>query len=164
MEGFGKYKGEGDASSPENYQLKWHKFLIYFGLWFIACSRAGTALMCMQGTVDLYSNQPELVYAQYSGLRTVIVARGIVLLAVVAYMIYVRFQLSGLRTGAPRKLSILFIANIAINLLYLLAVTVITDMTLTSLMGEITGTLFINIIMLFVNQNYYSKRLELFVN
>ena len=89
---------------------------------------------------------------------------GLVLLALAAYMIYVRFQLAGFRIDAPRKLSILYGVNLGCSVVYLLAVSAVTRLSLGSIMGDIAGTVFGSILMLFINQNYYNKRLELFVN
>ena len=86
------------------------------------------------------------------------------MLALAAYMIYVRFQLAGFRIDAPRKLSILYCANLGCSVVYLLAVSAVTKLSLGSMMGDIAGTVFGSILMLFINQNYYNKRLELFVN
>ena len=164
MENFGQYNGSQNASSPENYKLKWHKFLIYFALWASAVVNVGTAIMCIDGTINIYDGQNELIVSNYSRLRTVLLIRGLVLLAIVAYTIYTRFQLAGFRVNAPRKLSIFYGLNLAASLLYLLAISSITHMTISSLVGEIVMQIFINILMIFINQNYYSKRLELFVN
>ena len=162
MENFGQYNGSQDASSPDNYKLKWHKFLIYFALWAGAVVNAGSALRYINGTV--YEENSEAVYALFSGLRTVDLAWGLVLLAMSAYMIYVRFQLAGFRIDAPRKLSILYIASLAASAVYLLALSAVTHQSLGSFMGDIVAPMFGSILMLFINQNYYGKRLELFVN
>ena len=42
--------------------------------------------------------------------------------------------------------------------------TRLSRLSLGSIMGDIAGTVFGSILMLFINQNYYNKRLELFVN
>ena len=162
MENFGQYNGSQNASSPENYKLKWHKFLIYFALWAGAIMNTGNAVLCIKGTQ--YAEQSEQIYALFGGLKTVDLAWGIVLLAIAAYMIYVRFQLAGFRIDAPRKLSILYIVSLVGSVAYLLAVSAVTHQALGSFMSDIVGPIFVSILMLFINQNYYSKRLELFVN
>ena len=162
MENFGKYSSPANTPSPENYKLKWHKFLIYFALWLGALANAGTAFGCIAGTA--YEGKSEQVYALYSQLRAVDLIWGIVLLALAANMIYVRFQLAGFRIGAPRKLSILYIANLVCSTGYLLAVSAVTHMSLSSIMSDVAVNLFGSILMLFINQNYYNKRLELFIN
>ena len=162
MENFGQYNGSQNAASPENHKLKWHKFLIYFALWAGAIMNTGNALLCINGTQ--YAEQSEQIYALFSGLKTVDLVWGIVLLAIAAYMIYVRFQLAGFRINAPRKLSILYGISLGASALYLLAVSAVTHQSLGSFMGDIVAPIFLSILMLFVNQNYYSKRLELFVN
>ena len=162
MENFGQYNGSQNASSPENYKLKWHKFLIYFALWAGAIMNTGNAVLCIQGTQ--YAERSEQVYALFPSLRTVDLFWGIVLLAIAAYMIYVRFQLAGFRINAPRKLSTLYIISLAASVLYLLAVSAVTHQALSSFISDIVASIFSSILMLFINQNYYNKRLELFVN
>ena len=161
MENFGKYTGSQDAPQ-RSFQLKWHKFLIYFALWAGALINAGNAVMCINGTQ--YQEQSEQIYAMYSGLKTLDLAWGIVLLGICAYMIYVRFQLAGFRIGAPRKLSILYIMNLVCSLAYLLAFSAVTHLSLGAMASKIIPSIFSSILLLFLNQNYYSKRLELFVN
>ena len=162
MDNFGQYNSPQNPPSPESFKLKWHKFLIYFALWAGALANAGSAVQCISGTV--YGSESARVYTTYSGLRTVDMGWGLVLLALAAYMIYVRFQLAGFRIDAPRKLSILYGVNLGCSVVYLLAVSAATRLSLGSIMGDIAGTVFGSILMLFINQNYYNKRLELFVN
>ena len=155
MENFGQYNSPQNASSPENYKLKWHKFLIYFALF-------ASMVLCINGTQ--YQERSEQVYSLFPGLRTVDLVWGIVLLAICAYMIYVRFQLAGFRINAPRKLSTLYIVSLACTAVYLLAFSAVTHQSLGSFMGDIAASAFSSILMLFINQNYYNKRLELFIN
>ncbi len=162
MENFGKYSSPANTPSPENYKLKWHKFLIYFGLWAGAILNASNAVLCINGTQ--YQERSEQVYSLFPGLRTVDLVWGIVLLAICAYMIYVRFQLARFRINAPRKLSTLYIVSLACTAVYLLAFSAVTHQSLGSFMGDIAASAFSSILMLFINQNYYNKRLELFIN
>ncbi len=162
MDNFGRYESGPSAPSPENYKLKWHKFLIYFALWAGALANAGNAVSCINGTV--YEDQSQVIYETFSGLRAVDLAWGLALLALAAYMIYVRFQLAGYRYDAPRKLSIMYVVNLGASLLYLLALSAVTHLSLGAIMGDVAGAIIGSVIMLFINQNYYSKRLELFIN
>ncbi|MBQ4435465.1 MAG: hypothetical protein II879_05155 [Clostridia bacterium] len=162
MENFGRYNGSPSGASPENFKLKWHKFLIWFALWMGALGNAVNAIGLIGGTA--YVDQSEEIYAAFERLRVIDLVWGIVLLGLSAYMIYVRFQLAGFRIDAPKKLSILYVANLVCSLGYLLAVSSVTHLSLRTIMSEITVTLIGSILMLFINQNYYNKRLELFVN
>ena len=162
MDNFGQYNSPQNPPSSAGYKLKWHKYLIYFALWAGALANAGTAVQCISGTV--YGSESAKVYATFSGLRTVDLGWGLVLLALSAYMIYVRFQLAGFRIDAPRKLSILYGADLGCSVVYLLAISAVTKQSLGSMTGNAAGTVFGSILMLFINQNYYNKRLELFVN
>ena len=162
MDNFGRYEPPQSAPSPENYQLKWHKFLIYFSLWAGAIINASQAITLIGGTA--YGANTETLYRMYGSLKGIDLFWGIALLGLAGYMIYVRFQLAGFRIGAPKKLSILYIANLVCSLAYMLAVCAVTQLSLRDILSDIAVSLFGSIVMLFVNQNYYSKRLELFVN
>ncbi len=160
MENFGK--PVPPAPSPENYQLKWHKFLIYFALWAGAVLNLSNAVACLNGTQ--YGNQAAQVYTVYSGMKTVDVIYGIALLALTAYMIYVRFELARFKIGAPSKLYVLYIINVVLGVLYTIVVSSVTRLPFSSLLSDSVGPIIGAVIMLFINQNYYNKRLELFIN
>ena len=79
---------------------------------------------------------------------------GLFFLGLAAWAIYVRFQLAGLRTGAPKKLLIWMIVSVALGLL--------------SAIGNGDSQAFtsaiINVAYAVWNWRYYSSREELFVN
>ncbi len=151
-------------TSPDqgSYQLKWHKFLIYFGLWAGALINASTAFQYFTGT--LYGENASAVYAYFGGMKTLDAIIGVVLLAIAAMGIYVRFQLAGFKTGAPNKLIYLYIANLAIPLLYLLAASSITGISFTELISDPGASLAVSVAMMIINKIYYGKREALFVN
>lgn len=162
MDHFGQYNPGSGASSPSRYPLKWHKFLIYFALWFGAVVNAGLAISYMGGTVSTALDGA--LYARYGAMKTVDVINGAACLAIAVYMIYVRFQLAGFKIGAPRKLILVYTAVLILNLMYLLAVLLITSGSASEIIGQMVVQFIMSAILIFANQNYYSKRLELFVN
>lgn len=158
-------KTEGYASSlprPEDYQLKWHKFLIYFSLWAGALLDLVNAYSYFTGS--MYGENAKGVYSYYSGMKTLDIFMGILMLAMAAYCIYVRFQLANYKAGAPKKLEFLYIANAAVMLLYLLAVSGVTKISISDLASDAWTQIAGSIAFVFINRAYYNKRAALFVN
>ena len=153
---------ESSAPTPENYELKWHKFLIYFALWASAVMNVVSSIAYFTGSI--YGNSARQVYNHFGGMRTLDVIMGLLLLGIAGFSIYVRFQLAGFKTGAPKKLEYLYIANVAIPLLYLLAASSVTGLSFTDLASGTWGSLAGSVVMIFVNRTYYGKREALFVN
>ncbi|MBR6185404.1 MAG: hypothetical protein IKQ41_04000 [Clostridia bacterium] len=148
---------------PDNYELKWHKFLVYFALW------AGGILNIINGarymTGMVYGSDAKAVYNYFSGLKTLDVVMGLLCIALGVYAIIVRFQLAGFKTGAPKKLVSLYLISAAINLVYVLAASGVTGLSLSDLMdGSFFGNVIGSIAYALINKNYYDKRAALFVN
>lgn len=80
--------------------MTWHKWLIYGLLWLWALNCLGSGLLLLEVGIAFW---------------------GILFLALAAGCVYVRFQLSRLKTGAPKKLLILSIIIDVLNFLSLLA-------------------------------------------
>ena len=66
MDNFGQYSPRPTPPSSNEYQLKWHKFLIYFALWFSALGYLGSAISCFNGTQ--YGDNSEQNYNKRLGL------------------------------------------------------------------------------------------------
>ena len=163
MDNFGQPADAPNTPSPENYKLKWHKFLIYFSLWAGAVMNVYSGIRSISGAQ--YGTDSAQVYAYYGGsLKALDTAMGLVLLVLAVYTVYTRFQLAGFKIDAPRKLTVLYTANLVASVLYLLAASAVTKLPLSSFMSDMIGTIIGSIAMIFINQNYYNKRMELFVN
>ena len=144
-------------------KLKWHKFLIYFALW------AGAVLNVINGvrilTGSAYGNDTDAIYNAFASLQTIDILHGLLMVALGFYQIYVRFQLAGFRSGAPGKLSAMYLITLALNILYLLIVSGVTGIKLGEFMNTNVICAFIeSIVFLFINKAYYGKRSHLFVN
>lgn len=144
-------------------KLKWHKFVIYFALW------AGAVLNVINGvrmlTGSAYGNDTDAVYNAFESLQPIDVLYGLLMVALGVYQIYVRFQLAGFRSGAPGKLSAMYLISLALGILYLLIVSGVTGIKLGDFMNAKLIISFIeSIVFLFINKAYYGKRSHLFVN
>ena len=125
------------VANPPDFPMKWHKFMIYVVLW------ANAALNAVEGAVLM----------SYAGQAPVMAVLGIACIALAGWAVYVRFQLAGLRAGAPKKLLIFLVANAALSLLSALG-------SGGGQAGSVAGVV-ANAIW---NWRYYTSREELFVN
>lgn len=158
-----KQVGYSSAPSPNDYQLKWHKFLIYFALWAGAVLNAATGVRYITG--GIYDSEASRVYSSFPSLKPVDVAMGLVCVALAAYMLFVRFQLAGYKTGAPKKLVSLYLINAGINLIYLLAASAATGLSISQLIDTtFWSSVLGSAAFALINKNYYDKRAALFVN
>ncbi|MBQ6774314.1 MAG: hypothetical protein IJP48_09680 [Synergistaceae bacterium] len=101
--------------------LKWHKCMIYFLLW------AGAAVSLIEALVLLSGANKGLVYLMYPSMQSIDIAYSLVLIALSAYQVYTRFQLAAFKRGAPRKLLLVYLAGPAALLLYMLIISMTTD-------------------------------------
>ena len=157
---------ENNSSYQQELPMRGHGFLIYFSLWAGAVSvvfsafRLFTGMDYTQGGLSL-----DYVYGMYPSLRTVSVVFGAIFLGMAAFTIYTRFQLAGLKSGAPGKLTVVYILNIVLTLLYAMALAGALGIGVTELLdGSIVGQFIGSAAMAIVNGIYYSKRSHLFVN
>lgn len=132
-------QGSAQAPAAPVFPMKWHKFLIYFALW-------------LNGILNMLGGLALLSLISENGLYGVI---GAIMIALGAYTIYVRFQLAGLRSGAPKKLLILLGCTFAINVLNVLG---------SGLQENNVPALVSSLAMMAYSWRYYSSRAELFVN
>lgn len=146
------------ASDPKNYKLGWHKWLIYFVLWFAALvdiSNGGIYLSLVQEFSQYVEFMPD--YTPY------VAAFGLLCIASIAmgvYCIYVRFQLAKFKKNAVKKLLILLGVTAAFNL-----VSSILLMNLGASADDVgAGSFVMSLVMMVINWRYYSSREELFVN
>lgn len=135
--------------------LKWHNFIIYFGLWVsgIGALISGLLQLTVMNEFQLF---PTWVTASY----------GIALIVLGCYCIYVRFQLAGFIKGAPQKFLHTILAGAIIRLAYI----VIAQLSVGSSFGEmipgVSGELIAGVIgtgiAYWIHKTYYDNRKELF--
>lgn len=146
-----------DATLPMN----WYKFLIYFALFLGALSNANTGIQMVTG--GHYDGYASYVYSYFPVLKTIDIVMGIACIAIAVFAIVVRQKLANYKMDGPKMLLYLYLANMAISLVYVLLLMMIVgsefvDFTL------ILPSVVVSVIMIFVNKTYFDKRSHLFVN
>ncbi len=156
---------ENNLNQANTPSMKWHKFLIYFSLWASAVLNVLNSFMYFTGAMYGSDWQIESVYSYFSGLKTIDMLFGVVMIAVAAFTIVTRFALAGYKASGPRLLSGLYLVNAIAGIVYLIVASVVTGISLGELVDSSTITsLITSIAMVFINKSYYDKRAKLFIN
>lgn len=160
------YYAQPAAPVQPEQPMKWFKFLIYFSLFLSALLNLISGIQMLTGAQ--YGDEAELVYAFFGSLKTIDVIMGIVLLAIVAFTIYVRFRLSGFKKDGPKLLTVLYIAVLAWGILYIILVmSQLSDLGVgvgDILTPSVITNMLTSVVMVIVNKIYFDKRKHLFVN
>lgn len=120
-------------ASPSDYKMGWHKWIIYVVLWF----NAALYLLNAVGAFEL--NLPHL---------------GLICLCIAGYGVYLRFQLSNFKAGAPKKV-----------LIFAVLITVFEILQMTEFGTDNQAANVIPPLIWWLGTwRYYTKREELFVN
>lgn len=150
---------------PDPYNghpMGWYKFLIYFALFAGAFLNVCSSILYLTGNIYTTSDvDPRAVYYLYPGLQVVDIIYGVLLLAVAAFMIVTRFQLSGMKKNGPKMVIALYIINIAFAVIYVIAISCITEYFVWD--ATTIGQCVIPIVMAIVNKVYFDRRKDLFV-
>lgn len=145
--------------------MKWFKFLTNFGLF------AGAVLNFLYSTLyisgGVYESQSdgkvtsEMVYSLFSGLKTIDVCYGIIMIAIGGFCIFTRFRLSKYRKDGPSYLYILFGVNGGLSLIYSITVMGISGVNQisTAVVSVITS-----VVLIIFNIKYFDKRKNVFTN
>ena len=151
--------------------MKWHNFLIYFGLWVGAAYNITAAIKLLLG-LDYTSetrgetvNISDVVYAMFDGLQVVDIVFGALLFAIAGLAIYTRFQLSAFRKKGPKLLMAVYIASTVWNLTYTVCVVAIVGFDVldsTDVISNTIGNLVGSVVAVIINYIYYNKRYDLF--
>jgi len=150
-----------NTPSQPTMSMKWHKFLIYFLLWVNGLM--GFVNFYSIGLGGQYDGEASFIYRFYSGLQIVDILFGVLLLAVGVGFIVCRFQLAGYRASGVRLLPKLYLANVVIQVVYLVVAAMIADVSLGDLFTSQTiGSLVGGVAWAFINKSYYDKRSHLF--
>ena len=154
--------------------MGWHKFLIYFALWAGAVLNALFGTNYITGRVYLTQGfesieQVEKMYRIITGLKTVDVIYGSILIGLAAFAIVTRFRLAGLKKKAPVMLWILYGVSLAAGLIFSIIqyslikeYMQVEDPNLFSV--GLAGSAVPGAIFLIINIFYYKNRKGLFVN
>ena len=165
-----KYREQHDALQYQDpyhgFPMKWHKFLIYFGLWAAAVVNLYSAVKTLVGsnygadTSEFYSQLPSIV-------RVLDIIYAVIVLGIAALQIVTVVRLIWLKRDAPKLLLRVYIINCASSLIYTIIIYAVVSKGF-GFMQFFSPSLVVNItisgIMIFANTTYYKKREALFVN
>ena len=146
------------------HPMKWHKFVIYFQLWFAVFIEFCASIMFFTGAQ--YGSNTSVVYTAFPRLKVLDMLFGVASLALIIYVIYVRFQLAQFKTNAPMKLLVLYMIEFASPLIYPLGASAVTGMKYSTLTegDPVWVQLVVFSIFIWLNKIYYDKRMDLFIN
>lgn len=140
--------------------MKWFKFIIYFQLWVSLLSALSTAAQYLTGSI--YDGSADIVYSYFPGIKACDMVLAILYIALGVYIVFVQRALAKYRAKGPKMYYILYAADIAIALPYLIAARVITgEFPVTT---EFITALVVSAVMLLINVKYFNNRKHLFVN
>lgn len=140
--------------------MNWYKFLIYFALFLGAISNAYTGIQMLTGAH--YEGSATYVYAFYSSLKVIDIVVGIACIGLAVLAIVVRQKLANFKSDGPRFLTILYVASIAVSLIYILLITIVVGNGVFNISN--VASVISSGAMIFVNKIYFEKRQHLFVN
>lgn len=144
------------------HPMNWYKFLIYFALFAGAFFNVCYAVLYMTGKIYETQNvDPMAVYYLYPNVKPVDIVYGILLIALAVFMVITRFQLSGLKKNGPKMIVALYGINIAMVIVYSIAISCTTDYMAFN--ASTIGQCVIPIVMAVVNKVYFDRRKDIFV-
>lgn len=153
---------------PNTLPMNWHKFLVYFALWASAVLFVVSGILTFLGVQ--YAGYAELVYAFIPALKIADVAYSVLQLVIAVFSVIVACRLLKLKRGAPKLLTLLFVFELLVSLLYVVAFIIILAAN-DSNMGEVLSylvshisSIVLSVGIIIANHIYYKKREHLFVN
>lgn len=156
----------GTYSQPVPEQgMKWHKFLVYFSLWFGAIANFWNGIQAITGLH--YKGNAEAVYRMIPEMKLPDVVFGILCIVIAVLMVITAVSLLRFKASGPKKLISTYVAAVAVTLIYVIWSSVILSRYGADIgmgLSSYVISLVISVIMIFVNRNYYQKRAHLFVN
>mgnify|MGYP004624807009 FL=1 len=146
--------------------MAWFKFLIYFMLFANAAINIFTAVTYLTGSVylgeDMTMSDVEALYMFYPTAKMIDVIYGVLLIALAAYAIFTRFQLSGFKRRGPFLFILMYVLNLVIGLLYSISIMFTLEAGLLDFIS-LVPPIITSVVMIFVNVVYFRNREELFV-
>lgn len=113
-------------------------------------------------TGSQYGGLQGLLYMYFGGLQALDIIYGICGIALGAFAIYVRMRLAGYYKNGPQMLNVLYIAACAINLIYVIGVSIIVGSEVSLNFASSFVNIGISAAMVVANTVYFKKRAHLF--
>ena len=152
-------------SQPVQQGMKWHKFLVYFSLWFSAIANLWNGIQAITG--QQYKGNAETVYRELPGMKLPDVVFGILCIVTAVLLVITAVSLLKFKANGPKMLTLAYAVSVIACLIYVIWAAVILSGKGVDVRAALSSTfmsLAISVIMIFVNRNYYQKRAHLFVN
>lgn len=151
------------GSDGKSYGIGWMKFLLYFSFFAGAVTSLFSALNILTGMQ--YGSDAALVYEAFPAMKAVDIIFGLLAILYSAGLIFVRYQISGLKRTAMQSYLAIFIFGLIVGYGYLLAASIVVGTPITSALGETLGHDVASFIMFIINYAVYFKhRSSVFVN
>jgi len=143
------------------YSLKWYKFLVYFLLFASAFLNAVSAIASFTGiTYEIYGVSADLVYGSFPGMKLVDVLFGVATIGMAIMALITRHALEWNKRKGPRLLCAFYVLPGVLNVLYTVAVSAVTKVTMYN--GYMVLVLVGGIVMAIINYIYFKKRKNMF--
>ena len=142
--------------------MKWYKFIIYFQLFASGVLTAIQGLSLASGAT--YSTQgvdASTVYSYYNGLQVVDILFGLMMLVLAVLCFISRSKLAGFKADGPSFYLKVLGASVGVSLLYIVIASMVTGVNLVGIQ-TIVGII-ANVVLIFINKQYFDKRSDLFV-
>lgn len=120
-----------------SYRLKWHKLLIYFGLWLSAAQMLYLAVMLLLGAHYGDAQVQTTVYSTFPNLRYLDVAFGVAYLGTAAYFVRSRNKIALLQKRGVRGAIIATILASVLDVFY--------QIGFEGIIGDVAGQLGLDI-------------------
>ena len=145
--------------------MKWHKFLVYFSLWFSAIANFWNGIQAITGLQ--YKGNAETVYRELPGMKLPDMVFGIMCIVIAVMLVITAVSLLKFKANGPKLLTLTYAVSVIACLIYVIWAAVILSRYGADVSSALSSTfmsLAISVVMIFVNRNYYQKRAHLFVN
>lgn len=154
---------EAPVAVATQLPMKWYKFVIFFALFASAVVNVVNGFKLLTGAV--YGDSAALVYAVFGDLKGLDTIIGIGMLALAAYAIFVRFQLTGYKKAGPKLLLGLYVADVALGLVYIIGInSILPEMVAKNVdVSTLYVSVATSVVCIIANYIYFKKRADLFV-
>ena len=139
------------------YRLKWHKLLIYCGLWMLGIYAIGLGFTAILG--HHYGENKQVFYLLYPNMKLIDVVYGISLILLGTVLIVARFNMAKLLAKGVTQLKICLIAQPIIDFFYLCLAGIVTNITTNP--ETVIPDLLFSIFWILIIHFYYKKRKDL---
>ncbi len=146
----------------EQPPMKFYKFMIYFSLFAAAVVSYISGLTLVTGLQ--YGGLADQVYAVFPMMKMIDIIYGLFTFGYATYVIFVRQALAKYKIDAPKMVSIMYIVNLASAIIYVILISLVSQISIFELLMEDICSLLSTIIFWVITTIYFNKREHLFIN